>query len=170
MLFVCTFGLSCDTGFLDGNHFSRAMGLRNAAEWENFEKFLREKCFCLRHNMDIQYVKNKTDDFLDKQASQWPNQAENLAKLKEHFNTQFESTATLAQATDQLSRLLWMLHKCPDKIAFNFRYVLQDPQLRRRLEKYNKKLDKNHLRRIAADEEENAYVLSYANLVDSTKE
>ena len=170
MLFVTTIALSCDVGFLNGDHYRRAMGLRNVLEWENFEKYLRQKCFTLRHNMDVDFIKKKTDQFLDKQARTWPRHSEHLATLKEFFNSQYESTALLTQASDQLARLFWMLDKCPGKIAHNFRYVLQDPQVRRRLEKYNKKLDQNHLRRIAADEDENAYVLSYANLVDATKE
>ena len=170
MLYVTTFTLSVDKGFLNGDHFNRAMGLRSTQEWENFEAYLRRQCFTLRHNMDVEFVKNKMNLFLDEQASTWPQQSENLATLKTFFNTQYESTAMLTQASDQLARLFWMLHRCPDKIAHNFRYVLQDPQVRRRLEKHNKGLDKNHLRRIAADEDENAYVLSYANLVDTSKE
>lgn len=121
MLFVGTISLSCDTGFLNGNHFSRAMGLRNAEEWKNFEKFLQNSCFALRHNMDINFVKKKMENFLEKQRRIWPNQSENLANLLQFFNEQYDSTAVLTQASDQLARLFWMLHKCPDKIAHNFR-------------------------------------------------
>lgn len=121
MLFVSTIMLSCDTGFINGNHFSRALGLRNAEEWANFEKFLQQSCFALRHNMDVNFVKRKMVNFLEEQKRTWPNQSENLEILLDFFNKQFDSTAVLTQASDQLARLVWMLHKCPDKIAHNFR-------------------------------------------------
>ena len=109
--------------------------------------------------MDPTILKEKTEDYLDRAAREWPDVASQIESVKTYFVDKFESTATLSQATNQLAKLLWMLHKCPNKIAHLFRYVLADPQVRRRLEKHNTKLDKNHLRRIAAEEEENLYVL-----------
>ena len=120
---------------------------------------LSNNVFQLRHNMDPTILKEKTEDYLDRAAREWPDVASQIESVKAYFVDKFESTATLSQATNQLAKLLWMLHKCPNKIAHLFRYVLADPQVRRRLEKHNTKLDKNHLRRIAAEEEENLYVL-----------
>ena len=109
--------------------------------------------------MNPALIKEKTEAYLDAAASEWPSLSGKIMELKQYFGSKFDSTAVLAQATDQLSKLLWMLHRCPNKLAHLFRYVLADPQVRRRLEKYNPKLDKNHLRRIAAEESENLYVL-----------
>ena len=109
--------------------------------------------------MDPTLLKEKTEEYLERAAREWPDVASQISSLKAYFVEKFDSSATLSQATNQLAKLLWMLHKCPNKIAHLFRYVLADPQVRRRLEKHNAKLDKNHLRRIAAEEEENLYVL-----------
>ena len=164
MLFVSTFLLSCESGFLNGNEFNQVIHYRTLQEWERHEKFLVERSFALRHNMDPALVKSKVDVYLQKATEEWKDFAGEIRSLISFFNKHYESTAVLAQSVDQLSRLLWMLHKCPDKIAFNFRYVLVDPQVRRRLQKFNRKLDKNHIRRIEADEVEQVYVLSYQNL------
>ena len=159
MLFVNTFLLSCDPGFLNGNVFHRAINIRDADDWERYKEYLSLNLFSLRHNLDPKVIKQKTEQYLEAAAEEWPSLKEKILNLKKYFDEKFESTATLAQSMNQLSKLLWMLHKCPSKIAHLFRYTLADPQVRRRLEKHNKKLDKSHLRRIAAEESENQYVL-----------
>ena len=159
MLFVSTFLLSCDEGFINGDVFNKAIHIRTAEDWDNYKNYLSNTLFSLRHNMDPTIIKEKTEKYLDAAASEWPTISEKILELKKYFESKFDSTAVLSQAMDQLSKLLWMLHKCPDKIAHLFRYVLADPQVRRRLEKFNKKLDKSHCRRIAAEESENLYVL-----------
>ena len=40
MLFVNTFVLSCETGFLNGDTFNRAIHIREADDWERFKEGL----------------------------------------------------------------------------------------------------------------------------------
>ena len=159
VLFTSTFLLSCDPGFLNGQIFNNAINIRTADDWERYKDYLTSNLFALRHNMNPELIKKKTEAYLDAAATEWPTVSEKILELKKYFGEKFDSTAVLAQATDQVAKLCWMLHKCPSKIAHLFRYVLADPQVRRRLEKFNTKLDKNHLRRIAAEEAESQYVL-----------
>ena len=159
MLFVSTFLLSCDQEFLNGAIFTRALNIRDAEAWDRFKEYLSVHCFSMRHNLDPSVLKEKTEKYLDAAATEWPTLSARVKELKKYFSDKFESTAVLSQATNQLAKLCWMLHKCPNKLAHLFRYVLADPQVRRRLEKHNSKLSKSHLRRIAAEESENLYVL-----------
>ena len=159
MLFVSTILLSCDKSFLNGDIFNKIIHIKDAEAWERYKTYLTDHCFALRHNMNPQILKEKTEKYLDAAAGEWPTLSARIKDFKKYFAEKFDSTAVLSQATNQLAKLFWILHRCPSKLAHLFRYVLADPQVRRRLQKHNPKLDKSHLRRIEAEESENLYVL-----------
>ena len=57
------------------------------------------------------------------------------------------------------------MHKLPDKLAYKHQWMLHDPEVRKRLDGANFRLDQNHLRKAIYSSAEVGYELSIKRLL-----